>query len=159
MPGGPGGGTDGVPSGDARYEDKPGLGWPKALVPFSLPVRVSDNDMVNTHTLKVVPSSNCVTPPNGTEPVCFPEVADGSFVPIDPEEIAKEFCGHPEADPATCCDPEDHEGDPNCEDLKGLYGNLTGTPHACESTPPCPGPSPSTPWGMVTAVVTGPSCM
>jgi hypothetical protein len=127
VPGGPGGGTDGEPSGDAGYEDKPGLGRPKALVPFSLPVRITDNDMVNTHTLKVEESSTCVTPPGGTEPVCFPEVVDGSFVPIDPEEIAKEFCGHPEADPATCCDPNDHEGDPNCEDLKGFFGNLTGT--------------------------------
>ena len=68
-----------------------------------------------------------MTPPGGTEPVCFPEVVDGSFVPLDPEEIAKEFCGHPEADPATCCDPDNHEGDPNCEDLKGLFGNLNGT--------------------------------
>ena len=48
-------------------------------------------------------------------------------MPIDPEEIAEEFCGHPDADPATCCDPDNHEGDPNCEDLKGLYGNLNGT--------------------------------
>ncbi len=130
VPGGPGGGTDSEPTGDEGYLDKPGLGRPKALVPFSLPVRVSDNDMVNTHTLKVEPSSTCETPPGGDEetlPVCFPEVVDNSFVPIDPEEIAKEFCGHPDADPATCCDPDNHEGDPNCEELKGLYGNLTGT--------------------------------
>jgi len=127
LPGGPGGGTDGVPTGDEGYLDKPGLGRPKAKVPFSLPVRITDNDMVNTHTLKVEPSSQCVTPPGGTEPICFPEVVDGSFVPIDPEEIAKEFCGHPDADPATCCDPNDHQGDPNCEDLKGFFGNLSGT--------------------------------
>ena len=56
-----------------------------------------------------------------------PRWSTASFVPIDPEEIAKEFCGHPEADPATCCDPDNHEGDPNCEDLKGFFGNLTGT--------------------------------
>jgi hypothetical protein len=86
--------------------------------------------MVNTHTLKVETSSDCPTFPDSTgenEAVCFPEVMDGSFVPIDEEEIAKEFCGHPEADPATCCDPDNHEGDPNCEDLKGFFGNLTGT--------------------------------
>jgi len=124
---GPGGGTDSDPTGDEGYLDKPGLGRPKAMVPFALPVRITDNDMVNTHTLKVEPSSNCVTPPGGTEPICFPEVEDGSFVPIDADEIAKEFCGHPEADPTTCCDPDNHEGDPNCEDLKGFFGNLNGT--------------------------------
>ena len=125
--GGPGGGTDGEPTGDEGYLDKPGLGRPKALVPFSLPVRITDNDMVNTHTLKVAPSSDCVTPPGGTEPICFPEVVDGSFVPLLEDDYASSFCGHPEADPATCCDPNDHEGDPNCEDLKGFFGNLTGT--------------------------------
>ena len=127
LPGGPGGGTDAEPTGDEGYLDKPGLGRPKARVPFALPVRVSDNDMVNTHTLKVEPGSACVIPEGGTEEVCFPEVVDGTFVPIDPEEIAKEFCGHPEADPATCCDPDNHQADPDCEELKGLYGNLTGT--------------------------------
>jgi hypothetical protein len=127
VPGGPGGGTDAEPTGDEGYLDKPGLGRPKAQVPFALPVRITDNDMVNTHTLKVEPSSQCVTTPDATEQICFPEVVDGSFVPIDPEEIAKDFCGHPEADPATCCDPDNHEGDPNCEDLKGFFGNLNGT--------------------------------
>jgi hypothetical protein len=117
----------GGPPEDGGPEDKTGLGRPKALVPFSLPVRVSDNDMVNTHTLKVVSSSDCVTPPGGTEPVCFPEVVDGSFVPMDPEAIAIQFCDHPDSNSETCCDPDNHEGDPNCEELKGLYGNLTGT--------------------------------
>ena len=128
---GPGGGTDAEPDPDGTgFVDKTGLGRPKAKVPFSLPVRVTDNDMVNTHTLKVVPSSNCPAFPDSTglnEPVCFPEVVDGSFLPINAEEIAAEFCGHPEADPATCCDPDNHEGDPNCEDLKGLFGNANGT--------------------------------
>ena len=123
VPGGPGD----EPSGEASFDERPGLGRPKAQVPFSLPVRVTDNDMVNTNSLKVVPSGNCVTPPGGTESVCFPEVVDGSFVPLDPEEIASQFCDHPDADPGTCCDPDNHEGDPNCEDLKGLYGNLNGT--------------------------------
>ena len=44
-----------------RVPHKPGLGRPKALVPFTLPVRVTDNDMVNTHTLKVEPSTDCPT--------------------------------------------------------------------------------------------------
>ena len=91
---------------------------------------MTDNDMVNTHTLKVEPSADCPEFPDSTgenDPICFPEVVDGSFVPIDAEEIAAEFCGHPDADPATCCDPDNHEGDPNCEDLKGLFGNANGT--------------------------------
>jgi hypothetical protein len=117
LPGGPpeGGGPD----------DKPGLGRPKALVPFSLPVRISDNDMVNTDTLKVV--EECSTPEGSTEEMCFPMVENGTFTPIDPEEIAVLFCDHPDANQDTCCDPEDHSSDPRCEDLKGLYGNLTGT--------------------------------
>jgi hypothetical protein len=123
LPGGPGDDT----TGDEGYLDRPGLGRPKAKVPFALPVRITDNDMVNTHTLKVQPSSNCVTPPDGTEPICFPEVADGSFVPLYEDDFASLFCGHPDADPGTCCDPNDHEGDPNCEDLKGFFGNMTGT--------------------------------
>ncbi|MDH3901999.1 MAG: choice-of-anchor O protein [Xanthomonadales bacterium] len=131
VPGGPGGGTDADPDGEqGSSEDNPGLGRPKALVPFSLPVRITDNDMVNTHTLKVEASTDCPTFPDSTglnDPICFPEVVDGSFVPIDAEEIAAEFCGHPDADPATCCDPDNHEGDPNCEDLKGLFGNSNGT--------------------------------
>ncbi len=127
----------GGPPDDGGPDERTGLGRPKAMVPFSLPVRVSDNDTVNTHTLKVVDSSTCVTPsaPDGIEgdPVCFPEAVQDAesleftFVPIAEEEIAKEFCDHIEADPTTCCDPDNHEGDPNCEDLKGLYGNLSGT--------------------------------
>jgi len=124
---GPGGGSDGEPSGGGSYDEKSGLGRPKALKPFALPVRVSDNDMVNTDTLKVELGSNCVTPPGGTVPVCFPTVVDGSFVPLDPLEVATQFCDHPDADPATCCDPNNQTTDPNCVDLKGLYGNLTGT--------------------------------
>lgn len=128
VPGGPG--DD--PNGEAQYDEKPGLGRPKAQVPFSLPVRVSDNDMVNTDTLKVqLNSGDCKTPPNGTNEVCFPEVVDGTYVPLDPAEIANLFCDGP-APVADCCDPEhmkssDAEYDPNCEDVKGLYGNLTGT--------------------------------
>ena len=115
------------PNGEAQFDEKPGLGRPKALVPFALPVRVSDNDMVNVDTLKVQPSANCITIEGGAEPVCFPEVVDDTFVPLDPEEIAVQFCDHPNANPDTCCDPENHQEDPNCEDLKGLFGNLTGT--------------------------------
>ena len=132
VPGGPGSDD---PTGDEGYLDKPGLGRPKAKVPFSLPVRITDNDMVNTHTLKVEPSTVCPEFPDSiaTEDdtkVCFPEVVENSFIPMDAEEIAAEFCGYEGPlphDPNTCCDPDNHEGDPFCEDLKGLYGNLNGT--------------------------------
>ncbi len=126
---GPAGGTDAEPDGDEGYLDKPGLGRPKALVPFALPVRISDNDMVNTNTLKVVQSEDCPTFPDSTganAPVCFPEVVDGSFVPMDPDVMANLFCDGP--DPVQdCCDHDNHETDPNCEGLEGLHGNLTGT--------------------------------
>ena len=125
--GGPGGGSDGEPSGGGSYDEKSGLGRPKALVPFAMPVRVSDNDMVNTDTLKVALGSNCVTPPNGTTPVCFPEVVDGSFVPLIPDDVSGIFCDDPDADPNACCDRDDVSNDPDCVDVKGLQGNLTGT--------------------------------
>jgi hypothetical protein len=84
VPGGPGGGDDGEPDGDEGYLDKPGLGRPKALVPFALPVRISDNDMVNTDTLKVELDADGM-----------PIVQDGSFVPMDPETVANFFCDGP----------------------------------------------------------------
>jgi hypothetical protein len=118
----------GGPPDDGGPDERPGVGRPKYEVPFALPVRISDNDMVNTDTLKVQLSSQCVTPPGGTDPVCFPEVdgTTGTFVPLDPEEIANQFCDGP--DPiAECCDHDNHETDPNCEGLEGLHGNLTGT--------------------------------
>jgi len=61
-----------VPGGEPD-EDRPGIGRPKAQVPFSLPVRISDNDMVNTDTLKVTLGADGL-----------PIVQDGSFVPVDP---------------------------------------------------------------------------
>ena len=119
-----------MPTGEEGYLDKPGLGRPKALVPFALPVRITDNDMVNTHTLKVEPSSRLrPTPgPDGTRTDLLPG-GGRRLVCADRSRgnRGKEFCGHPEADPATCCDPDNHEGDPNCEDLKGFFGNLNGT--------------------------------
>ncbi len=114
------------PNGEAQYDERPGFGRPKALVPFSLPVRVSDNDMANTDTLKVQASSTCVTPPGGTEPVCFPEIQDGTYVPLDPDVIANLFCDGP-SPVADCCDHDNHHDDPNCAGLEGLHGNLTGT--------------------------------
>ena len=98
-------------------------------MPFSLPVRITDNDMVNTHTLKVEPSTTARH--SRTAPVKRPDLlprGGGRLIRADRSRGDRsEFCGHPDADPATCCDPDNHEGDPNCEDLKGLFGNLNGT--------------------------------
>lgn len=66
---------DFIPGGTPD-EDRPGLGRPKALVPFSLPVRISDNDMVNTDTLKVVLDGSGL-----------PVIQDGGFVPLDPDDV------------------------------------------------------------------------
>jgi len=44
---------DFVNNGDPQNDDPELRGRPKALVPWSLPVRVSDNEMVNTENLKV----------------------------------------------------------------------------------------------------------
>jgi hypothetical protein len=42
-----------VPGGDPQHDDPDLVGRPKALVPMSLPVRLSDNDAVNTDNLMV----------------------------------------------------------------------------------------------------------
>lgn len=42
-----------VAGGDPQHEDPDLIGRPKALVPMSLPVRLSDNDVVNTDNLMV----------------------------------------------------------------------------------------------------------
>ncbi|MFV9689903.1 MAG: choice-of-anchor O protein [Desulfobacteria bacterium] len=43
--------TNFVSGGDPEHNDPDFIGRPKALVPMSLPVRVSDNDVVNTHNM------------------------------------------------------------------------------------------------------------
>jgi hypothetical protein len=43
--------TNFVSGGDPEHDDPDFVGRPKALVPMSLPVRVSDNDVVNTHNM------------------------------------------------------------------------------------------------------------
>ena len=40
-----------VSGGDPQHNDPDFIGRPKALVPMSLPVRISDNDVVNTHNM------------------------------------------------------------------------------------------------------------
>ena len=42
-----------VPGGDPEHDDPDFVGRPKALVPMALPVRLSDNDVVNTDNLMV----------------------------------------------------------------------------------------------------------
>ena len=42
-----------VPGGDPQHDDPDLIGRPKALVPMSLPVRLTDNDVVNTDNLMV----------------------------------------------------------------------------------------------------------
>lgn len=49
-----------VPGGDPVHEDPDIVGRPKALVPMSLPVRISDNDVVNSDNLMATPN------PDGT---------------------------------------------------------------------------------------------
>jgi|GEM_PF-1456756 len=66
-----------VPGGDPD-PDRPGLGRPKALVPMTLPVRVTDNDMVNTDTLKVEMDADGM-------PIVDP--VTGGYVPVDPLEV------------------------------------------------------------------------
>ncbi len=66
-----------VPGGDPEAE-RPGVGRPKFLVPFSLPVRISDNDMLNTDTLKVVTGDDGL-------PVIDP--GNGSYTPLDPLDV------------------------------------------------------------------------
>jgi hypothetical protein len=64
-----------VPGGTPD-EERPGVGRPKALVPFSLPVRVSDNDMLNTDTLKVELDGSGL-----------PVVIGDTYTPIDPLSV------------------------------------------------------------------------
>ncbi|MGD9099030.1 MAG: choice-of-anchor O protein, partial [Anaerolineae bacterium] len=42
------------PGGDPEHDDTEVMGRPKALVPMALPIRLSDNDKVNTDNLKVL---------------------------------------------------------------------------------------------------------
>jgi len=67
-----------VAGGDPEHDDPDLVGRPKALVPMSLPIRLSDNDTVNTDNLMVEL--------DGTGyPV---EDADGNWIPI-PNEVAE----------------------------------------------------------------------
>jgi len=60
--------TDFVSGGDPQHEDPDIIGRPKALVPMSLPVRLSDNDVVNSDNIMATTSDfstwTTVTNPN-----------------------------------------------------------------------------------------------
>lgn len=66
-----------IPGGEPDA-DRTGVGRPKALVPMALPVRISDNDMVNTDTLKVQMDADGL-------PLVDP--VTGTFIPVDPLEL------------------------------------------------------------------------
>jgi hypothetical protein len=66
------------PGGDPEHDDPDFTGRPKALVPMSLPVRVSDNDVVNTHNMWIELDEDVLSPTFGY-PV---RDADGNFIPM-----------------------------------------------------------------------------
>jgi hypothetical protein len=66
------------PGGDPEHDDPDFIGRPKALVPMSLPVRVSDNDVVNTHNMWIELDEDVLSPTFGY-PV---RDADGNFIPM-----------------------------------------------------------------------------
>jgi hypothetical protein len=66
------------PGGDPEHDDEDFSGRPKALVPMSLPVRVSDNDVVNTHNMWIELDEDVLSPTFGY-PV---RDADGNFIPM-----------------------------------------------------------------------------
>lgn len=68
-----------VPGGDPEHDTN--IGRPKALVPMSLPVRVSDNDVVNTDNLMVELDSTTGLPVRDE---------NGNFTPVLNEEATSE---------------------------------------------------------------------
>jgi hypothetical protein len=68
-----------VSGGDPEHNNEDFVERPKALVPVSLPVRISDNDVVNTENLKVEPKEDGL-----------PQVDEnGNWIPIVDEETGK----------------------------------------------------------------------
>lgn len=62
-----------VSGGDPQHDDPDFVGRPKVLVPMSLPIRVSDNDVVNTDNMFVQLDDNTGLPVLDT---------DGNFIPM-----------------------------------------------------------------------------
>jgi hypothetical protein len=71
--------TDFVSGGDPEHDDIDFIGRPKALVPMSLPVRVSDNDVVNTHNMWIELDNGSEDPLKEGYPVLDTE---GNFIPM-----------------------------------------------------------------------------
>jgi hypothetical protein len=66
------------PGGDPEHDDEDFIGRPKALVPMSLPVRVSDNDVVNTHNMWIELDEDETSPTFG-----YPLLDEhGNFIPM-----------------------------------------------------------------------------
>jgi hypothetical protein len=77
-----------VPGGDPEHDDPNFVGRPKALVPMSLPVRISDNDVVNTDNMWIE-----LDPTTGL-PV---QNSDGSYNPVpnpDTQSIEESYGSH-----------------------------------------------------------------
>jgi len=70
--------TNFVSGGDPEHDDPDFVGRPKALVPMSLPVRVSDNDVVNTHNMWIELDEDETSPTFGL-PI---RDGDGNFIPM-----------------------------------------------------------------------------
>jgi len=71
--------TDFVSGGDPEHDDEDFIGRPKALVPMSLPVRVSDNDVVNTHNMWIELDDGSVDPLKSGYPLLDEH---GNFIPM-----------------------------------------------------------------------------
>ncbi len=76
--------------GDPEHNDEDFIGRPKALVPMSLPVRVSDNDVVNTHNMWIELDEDALSPTFG-----YPVLDDdGNFKPmLNPYPISDDADG------------------------------------------------------------------
>ncbi|MBL7064329.1 MAG: hypothetical protein ISS49_09035 [Anaerolineae bacterium] len=78
------------PGGDPQHDHGDLVGRPKALVPMAFPVRLSDNDAVNTDNLRVELDEDLTSPGYGY-PV---EDGDGNWIPTtNPDALADDADG------------------------------------------------------------------
>jgi len=71
--------TNFVSGGDPEHDDPDFVGRPKALVPMSLPVRVTDNDVVNTHNMWIELDNGNIDPLKLGYPLLD---ENGNFIPM-----------------------------------------------------------------------------
>nr|WP_320014427.1 choice-of-anchor O protein [uncultured Desulfobacter sp.] len=114
-----------VPGGDPEHDIDDVPTRPKALVPMSLPIRISDNDAVNTKNASLVDSEgNVITPASGSvEDIAYSsenltrcvkfEGGKGIFSPIDTETDFYNL-----TNPV----PETHQSTMNCTNCHVPYG-------------------------------------